>query len=75
MTTLKRSTARTCLLNRLKGQQPLAVHELKIMGHSENALATELSKMATAGLTQGRYRPSKRFKEWSLTEIGTQQAL
>ena len=74
METTKPATAKTCLLNRLKGQQPLAVHELNIMGHSENALATELSTMARKGLVEGRYRPTKRFKEWSLTAAGLQQA-
>lgn len=71
----KRDTARTCLLRRLKGQMPLAVHELKIEGHSENALATELSDMARIGLVEGRYRPAKRFKEWTLTSAGEMKAL
>lgn len=73
-TPTKKDTARTRLLNRLKGQMPLAVHELHITGHSENALATELSIMARMGLCAGRYRPAKRFKEWSLTPTGEQQA-
>ncbi len=73
--TFTRSNARTCLLSRLKGQQPMAVHELSIIGHSENALATELSIMARAGLVRGCYRTGKKFKEWSLAPEGQKQAL
>lgn len=66
-----RKTARVALIERLKeSQTPLAVHELAILAHSENALATELSIMARQGLTVGVYREGKRFKEWSLTDKG-----
>lgn len=70
----KKDTARTCILRRLEGSMPLAVHELDIHGHSQNALATELSVMARLGLVGGRYRPTKRFKEWFLTSAAEQAA-
>ena len=70
----RKRTERVCLLERLKEAGPLAVHELNIPGHSENALATELPRMAREGLVLGRYRPTKRFKEWSLTPLGEQVA-
>lgn len=65
----KKDTARTRILARLTSAGiPLAVHELNIQGHSENAMATELSTMARLGLVQGRYRPGKAFKEWYLPD-------
>lgn len=65
-----RITARVALLRRLKGQLPLAVHELNIENHSQNALATELSTMARLGLVQGQRRHRKQYKEWFLTPDG-----
>lgn len=43
---------------------PLAVHELKIEGVSENSAATRISELAAAGELQGRVRKGYRFKEW-----------
>ena len=69
----RKRTERVCLIERLKeASGPLAIHELNIPGHSENALATELPRMAREGLVWGHYRPGCRFKEWSLTPLGEQ---
>lgn len=64
----KKKTARTALWDRLYYTTALAVHELNITGHSQNALATELSFMAKDGLVVGTYRKGERFKEWVKTE-------
>lgn len=64
-------TCRQAILKRLVDEEwPLAVHELGIWGHSENALATELSIMAKDELAWGTIRPGKKFKEWRLTGEG-----
>lgn len=64
-------TARQEILLRLDGSTAwVAVHEFRIIGHSENALATEVSIMARKGLASGRYRTGERYKEWGLTEAG-----
>lgn len=41
-----------------------AVHELNIVGVSQNAAATRLSEMAKLGRVGSQVRPGKRFKEW-----------
>lgn len=65
-TTLKK-TARIALMERLSSAgKPLAVHELNIFGHSQNALATELSIMARRGEVVGNYRTGERYKEWTV---------
>lgn len=69
----KKLTARQAIINRLAEVRDkegrggwLAVHELHIWGHGENAMATELSKMCRDGLVAGRFREGERFKEWYL---------
>ena len=63
----KKETARQSLLRVLgDARRPIAVHELEIIGHSQNALATEISDMAREGILAGNYRAGFRFKEWVL---------
>ena len=45
---------------------PLAVHEMKIEGYSENNVATRLSELCRAGLVEGSYRKGQSYKEWYL---------
>ena len=60
-------TAKQKILDRLsKSPCPLAVHELGIIGISENAAASRLPELARAGKVIGTYRPGKPFKEWQL---------
>lgn len=60
-------TSISLILERLSvADKPLAVHELRIEGYSENNLATRLSELARCGEVVGRVRPGKRFKEWAL---------
>ena len=47
---------------------PVAVHELGIIGYSENALATRLSELQRIGRVRGQRRPGKSFKEWFLPD-------
>ena len=67
MTAIASAMARITAAQR-PGQAPvyLAVHEMGFDGHSQNALATRLSEAARIGLVAGRYRTSKKFKEWSI---------
>ena len=60
-------TAKTEILRVLTSVAPkaLAVHELGIVGYSENCLATRLSELASVGLVVGARRPDKSFKEWA----------
>jgi hypothetical protein len=44
----------------------LAVHELPVIGYSQNNLATRLSELARAGSVVGRIRKSEAFKEWAV---------
>ena len=46
----------------------LAVHELSLIGASENSAATRLSEMAKAGEVVGRYRKNANYKEFALRE-------
>lgn len=50
----------------IEGRPPvyLAVHEMDIIGHSQNALSTRLPEAAKLGKVHGRYRDGKKFKEW-----------
>lgn len=45
---------------------PLAVHEMGIIGYSENNLATRMSEYAREGWVEGTYRKGQQFKEWYL---------
>ena len=59
--------AKTAILERLKeSPNPLASHELKIFGYSENNICTRLSELQKAGLVIGTYRKGTHYKEWSL---------
>ena len=49
-----------------KSNNPVAVHEMGIIGHSENALASRMCELERAGLVEGSYRQGKSFKEWRL---------
>lgn len=61
----ERRTAKREILRTLAvAPHPLAVHELKIPGYSENCLATRLSELAAAGLVKGSTREGKAYKEW-----------
>ncbi len=44
----------------------LAIHELGFDGSSQNALATRMSEAERGGKVIGRYRSSKRYKEYAL---------
>lgn len=69
-------TARLAIMERLRESgKPLAVHELNIYGHSENAMATELSDMARDGLVVGKYREGFKYKEWTLVSLPGQMDL
>ena len=52
----------------LYAKSPLAVHELNIMGYSENNLATRCSELARAGKISSRYRKKTHYKEWFIPE-------
>ena len=67
----EKKTAKAAIIERLSepGIVWLAVHELAIWGHSQNALATELSTMARNILVVGRFRAGERFKEWRLLPV------
>ena len=57
--------AKEKILDRLsKAMMPLAVHEMKIEGYSENNIATRLSELAREGKVIGAYRKGTSFKEW-----------
>lgn len=57
--------AADAILARLReAGRPLPVHELNIMGVSENGAATRLAEMARAGLVVGVPTPGKRYKSW-----------
>jgi hypothetical protein len=59
-------TAKILILERLKQSGSwLAVHELNIIGISDNAAATRLSELAKQGKVVSRFRTGKRFKEWA----------
>ena len=61
--------AKQAILNRLASSPlALAVHELALVGYSENNLATRLSELQAAGKVIGTRRPGKQFKEWTLSE-------
>lgn len=65
----KTKTAAVLLIERLnEASGPLAVHELNIIGHSQNALATDLSILSREGKVVGRYRVGFRYKEWTTLE-------
>lgn len=60
-------TAKQRILARLaQARTPLAVHEIRLDGVSDNAAATRLSELQRAGRVIGVYRPGKPFKEWAL---------
>lgn len=46
--------------------QWLAVHEMQIMGYSENCIATRCPEMVKEGRLVGRYRDGQNYKEWGL---------
>lgn len=63
-------TAKQLILERLKeAGKALAVHELDIIGVSDNAAATRLSEAAADGLVIGITRRGCRYKEWSITPV------
>ena len=63
-------TAKEAIRNRLEtATTSLAVHEFKLLGYSENAIATRLSEMAHAGEVIGTYRKGEAFKEWRLIHV------
>ena len=63
-------SANQSILDRLKeSRAPLAVHEFKIDGYSENNIATRLSELAKEGLVVGNYRKGAHYKEWGLTKV------
>lgn len=60
------STAKEAILNRLRfSPKPLAVHELQIIGVSDNAAATRLSELARDGKVWSAFRKGENFKEWA----------
>lgn len=62
-----KTTAKQEIVRRLKELgKPVAVHELGVIGYSENNLATRLSELAKAGIVIGARRPGFAFKEWRL---------
>lgn len=67
--------AKELILKRLKeAGQPLAIHELCLMGYSENNLATRISELAADGLIVGSFRPGTHFKEWKPAAIKFDEA-
>ena len=60
-------SVKTLIIKRLyEAQAPLAVHELGIIGVSENGAATRLSELAGKGVVVGTIRAGAKFKEWRL---------
>ena len=59
-------TAKNLILDRLRENSWLAVHEFQIIGVSENAAETRLSELAREGKVIGRVRPGCAYKEWSI---------
>ena len=62
-------SASSLILNRLESSPvALAVHELNIMGVSDNAAATRLSELAHDGKVIGTIRNGTHYKEWRIVE-------
>lgn len=61
-------TIKEKILEILKPDIWLAVHEFPYMGTNENTLASRLPELALDGKVEGRYRQGKRFKEWHIKE-------
>ena len=61
--------AKEAILSRLKEfGRAVPVHELRIVGISENAAATRLSEMAREGLVIGLTVPGFRYKAWTVAD-------
>ena len=63
---IKKPTAKTAILNRLEQGGWFAVHELQLIGYSENSLASRLPELAISGQVVSRIRAGKPYKEWAL---------
>ena len=62
-----KTTQKTLILRRLaEAGSPLAVHELGLIGVSENGAATRLSELQASGLVVGEYAENKAYKHWRL---------
>lgn len=48
--------------------QPQAVHEIGIIGYSQNNIATRLNELEREGLLISNFRHGKRVKEWGLSD-------
>ena len=64
----KKPTAKQEIVRVLRNGGWFAVHEMPIMGHNQNAIATAASILARQGVLQGRYRTGTKYKEWALTD-------
>ena len=61
--------AKDLIVKRLEeASEPLATHELHIIGYSENNIATRLSELQSEGIVKGHYRLGAHYKEWYLAK-------
>jgi hypothetical protein len=61
-------TAKDAIVQLLaQSDHPLAVHEIKIEGVSENSVAARLRELKATNTVVCRFREGKPFKEWLLT--------
>lgn len=47
-------------------RKPMAVHEIKLLGYSQNNIASRLNDLEREGYLISNFRKDKRFKEWVL---------
>lgn len=66
------ATTKEVMRNRMlqADPNPLAIHELGVMGSSQTAQSMRMREMHAEGLVEGRVRKGEAFKEWRLTEPG-----
>ena len=60
-------TREKAILERLSDGRFYAIHELGIIGYSDNTLATGMSILHQRGAVRGRRRKEKAYKEWRLS--------
>ncbi len=69
-----KATSKDLIIDRLLScGEYLAVHEMKIIGYSENNICTRVSELAKSGIIEGRYRKGFNFKEWKIKESDTNE--
>lgn len=74
---MSKINSKDLIVNRLlESTKPLACHELKIVGYSENTIATRLSELAKDQIIIGRQRKGYLYKEWYINpQVLAEEAL